>query len=82
MNLGVFTNLELCESRGGRPGLPSLILNKPTVSEDVKQHFSHRVFSLGIFILMFPLAEILRSLAAGSPQYTKGTAVRCAGPFP
>ena len=27
---------ELCESRGGRPGLPSLI-NKPTVSVDVKQ---------------------------------------------
>ena len=27
---------ELCESRGGRPGLPSLI--KPTVSVDVKQH--------------------------------------------
>ena len=27
---------ELCESRGGRPGLPSL--NKPTVSVDVKQH--------------------------------------------
>ena len=28
---------ELCESRGGRPGLPSLI-NSPTVSVDVKQH--------------------------------------------
>ena len=28
---------ELCESRGGRPGLPSLP-NKPTVSVDVKQH--------------------------------------------
>ena len=27
---------ELCESRGGRPGLP--VLNKPTVSVDVKQH--------------------------------------------
>ena len=27
---------ELCESRGGRPGLPSLIA--PTVSVDVKQH--------------------------------------------
>ena len=30
---------ELCESRGGRPGLPSLN-DKPTVSVDVKQHFN------------------------------------------
>ena len=30
---------ELCESRGGRPGFPSLI-NKPTVSVDLKQHFN------------------------------------------
>ena len=29
---------ELCESRGGRPGLP--VPNKPTVSVDVKQHFN------------------------------------------
>ena len=28
---------ELCESRGGRPGLP--VPNKPTVSVDVKQRF-------------------------------------------
>ena len=28
---------ELCESRGGRPGLP--VPNKPTVSVDVKQHW-------------------------------------------
>ena len=28
---------ELCESRGGRPGLP--VPNKPTVSVDVKQHY-------------------------------------------
>ena len=35
---------ELCESRGGRPGLP--VLNKPTVtSVDVKQHFNQRVLS-------------------------------------
>ena len=27
-----------CESRGGRPALP--VPNKPTVSVDVKQHFS------------------------------------------
>ena len=27
---------EVCESRGGRPGLP--VPNKPTVSVDVKQH--------------------------------------------
>ena len=30
---------ELCESRGGRPGLPSLI--NPMVSVDVKQHFNN-----------------------------------------
>ena len=30
---------ELCESRGGRPGLPSLI-NLPTVSVDVNKHFN------------------------------------------
>ena len=29
---------ELCESGGGRPGLP--VPNKPTVSVDVKQHFN------------------------------------------
>ena len=29
---------ELCESRGGRPGLP--VPNKPTVSVDVKQHWT------------------------------------------
>ena len=29
---------ELCESRGGRPGLP--VPNKPTVPVDVKQHFN------------------------------------------
>ena len=33
---------ELCESRGGRPGLP--VPNKTTVSVDVKQHLTnHRV---------------------------------------
>ena len=32
---------ELCESRGGRPGLPFL-LNKPTVSVDVKQHSTNQ----------------------------------------
>ena len=31
---------ELCGSRGGRPGLPSLI--SPTVSVDVKQHSTQR----------------------------------------
>ena len=30
---------QLCESRGGRPGLPSLI-NRPTVSVDVMQRFN------------------------------------------
>ena len=29
---------ELCESRGGHPGLP--VPKKPTVSVDVKQHFN------------------------------------------
>ena len=33
---------ELCESGGGRSGLPSP--NKPTVSEDVKQHSSNQLF--------------------------------------
>ena len=32
---------ELCESRGGRPGLP--VPNKPTVSVDVKQHFNQQM---------------------------------------
>ena len=36
---------ELCESRGGRPGLT--VPNKPTVSVDVKQHFSAVPQSLG-----------------------------------
>ena len=31
----------MCESRGGRPGLPFL-LNKPTVSVDVKQHSTNQ----------------------------------------
>ena len=31
---------ELCENRGGRPGLP--FPNKPTVSVDVKQQLNHR----------------------------------------
>ena len=30
----------MCESRGGRPGLPSLI-RPATVSVDVKQHFNN-----------------------------------------
>ena len=30
---------DLCESRGGLPGLP--VPNKPTVSVDVKQHFNN-----------------------------------------
>ena len=32
---------ELCESRGGRPGLP--VPNKPTVSVAVKQHFNQQI---------------------------------------
>ena len=31
---------ELCESQGGRPGLP--VPNKPTVSVDVKQHSTNK----------------------------------------
>ena len=31
---------ELCESRGGRPGLP--VPNTPTVSVDVKQHLTNQ----------------------------------------
>ena len=30
---------EVCESRGGRPGLP--VPNKPMVSVDVKQHLTN-----------------------------------------
>ena len=35
---------ELCESRGGRPGLP--VPNKPTVSADVKQHSTSKLCGL------------------------------------
>ena len=38
---GRYRAQELCESRGGRPGLPSLII-KPTVYVDVKQHYNQR----------------------------------------
>ena len=34
---------ELCENRGGRPGLP--VPNKPTVCMDLKQH-STRILSV------------------------------------
>ena len=34
---------ELCESRGGRPGLPDPVPNKHTVSVDVKQHFNNKL---------------------------------------
>ena len=37
--LGEFRGQELCESGGGRPGLPSLI--SPAVSVDVKQHLTN-----------------------------------------
>ena len=46
---------EMCESRGGRPGLPSLIIL--TVSVDVKQHFNN--FDLG--------AQELRESRGGRP---------------
>ena len=36
-----FRAQELCESRGGRPGLPALM--KPMVSVDVEQHFSQQI---------------------------------------
>ena len=36
---------ELCESRGGRPGLP--VPNKPTVSVNVKQHSTTKGVQLG-----------------------------------
>ena len=56
----VFTPLraqELREGRGGRPGLPSLI-NLPTVSVDVRQHFNNNALflSVGFFV-----AEIKRT---------------------
>ena len=37
----IFRAQELCESRGGRLGLP--VRNKPTVSVDVKQHFNNNI---------------------------------------
>ena len=40
-NRSVIRAQELCESRGGRPGLP--VPNKPTVSVDVKQHLKKNV---------------------------------------
>ena len=36
-----FRAQELCESRGGRPGLP--VLNTPMVSVDVKQHLKKKI---------------------------------------
>ena len=38
----VFRAQELCESRGGHPGLP--VPNKPTFSVDVKQHSTIKFF--------------------------------------
>ena len=35
-----FRAQDLCESRGGRPGLP--VPNKSTVSVDIKQHFNQK----------------------------------------
>ena len=49
--------LELCESRGGRPGLP--VLNKPTVSVDVKQHFNQ--LRLLLLCRLYESAGVCRS---------------------
>ena len=60
---------EPCESRGGRPGLVSL-LNKPTVSVDVKQHSSKQATNLGQDILPSELshdeAVLVRALLVAS----------------
>ena len=37
---------ELYESRSGRPGLP--VLNKPTISVNVKQHFNHNCLKVTV----------------------------------
>ena len=50
----MFRAQELCESRGGRPGLPSLIdPNKPTVSVDFKQHSTINEFLIFLRLLSF-----------------------------
>ena len=52
---------ELCESRGGRPGLPDP--NKPTVSVDVKQHFNQpRGGNASLCFSLFSLVCILHVL--------------------
>ena len=63
---------ELCESRGGRPGLPSL--KKPTVSVDVKQHSTWALINVWwVYLVLqnFPGAIVLTlpSKHAGSDSY-------------
>ena len=47
---------ELCESRGGRPGLPSLI--SLMVSVDVKQHFNQQIFPISTDSWAVPMAVL------------------------
>ena len=51
---------EMCESRGGRPGLPSLII--PMVSVDVKLHLKKLcTIHKATLKMNFPLQSIARS---------------------
>ena len=49
----MYTAQELCESRGGRPGLS--VPSKPTVSVDVKQHSANQP---QLFNTVFELAML------------------------
>ena len=55
-----FRAQEVCESRGGRPGLPSLI--SPTVSVDVKQH------STSLSLVAFELVSLTGSYTVPGQQ--------------
>ena len=50
---------ELCQNRGGRPGLP--VPNKPTVSVDVKQHFNKSTTAMTTAMTTLDLFQTQRS---------------------
>ena len=50
-DLQAFRAQELCESRGGRPGLP--VPNKPSVSVDVKQRSTNQLRALAYDVLLW-----------------------------
>ena len=55
---------EVCESRGGCPGLP--VPNKPTVSVDAKQHFNNNSYVRKL--LVFNNEIDLNCLASDNPK--------------